>query len=84
MGDWYYLFQISKAISGADRKDLMRKLPKFIYDEEKALEVGSLSFVSPKHIHYGSASFNYNLADIMIIFLLHFFSLLICVNCVAE
>ncbi|KAI5683920.1 hypothetical protein M9H77_05148 [Catharanthus roseus] len=24
--------------SGADRKDLMRKLPKFIYDEEKALE----------------------------------------------
>lgn len=33
------LFQISKAIAGADRKDLMRKLPKFIYDEEKALEV---------------------------------------------
>lgn len=31
--------QISKAIAGADRKDLMRKLPKFIYDEEKALEV---------------------------------------------
>ncbi|XAR73668.1 hypothetical protein NMG60_11007714 [Bertholletia excelsa] len=29
--------QISKAL-GADRKDLMRKLPKFIYDEEKALE----------------------------------------------
>lgn len=32
-------FQISKALAGADRKDLMRKLPKFIYDEEKALEV---------------------------------------------
>ena len=31
--------QISKALAGADRKDLMRKLPKFIYDEEKALEV---------------------------------------------
>jgi len=31
--------QISKAIAGADRKDLMRKLPKFVYDEEKALEV---------------------------------------------
>ncbi|CBI21572.3 unnamed protein product, partial [Vitis vinifera] len=30
--------QISKALAGADRKDLMRKLPKFIYDEEKALE----------------------------------------------
>ncbi|KAB5547934.1 hypothetical protein DKX38_011340 [Salix brachista] len=29
---------ISKALAGADRKDLMRKLPKFIYDEEKALE----------------------------------------------
>lgn len=35
------LYQISKAIAGADRKDLMRKLPKFIYDEEKALEVNS-------------------------------------------
>ncbi|KAK2975677.1 hypothetical protein RJ640_027780 [Escallonia rubra] len=33
-----YAPQISKALSGADRKDLMRKLPKFIYDEEKALE----------------------------------------------
>lgn len=31
--------QISKALAGADKKDLMRKLPKFIYDEEKALEV---------------------------------------------
>lgn len=31
--------QISKALAGTDRKDLMRKLPKFIYDEEKALEV---------------------------------------------
>ncbi|XP_020595419.1 uncharacterized protein LOC110035527 [Phalaenopsis equestris] len=30
--------EISKVITGADRKDLMRKLPKFIYDEEKALE----------------------------------------------
>ncbi|PKA60640.1 hypothetical protein AXF42_Ash006274 [Apostasia shenzhenica] len=30
--------QISKVLAGADRKDLMRKLPKFIYDEEKALE----------------------------------------------
>ncbi|KAL0009346.1 hypothetical protein SO802_010848 [Lithocarpus litseifolius] len=30
--------RISKALAGADRKDLMRKLPKFIYDEEKALE----------------------------------------------
>ncbi|KAK7849344.1 hypothetical protein CFP56_003116, partial [Quercus suber] len=29
---------ISKALAGADRKDLMRKLPKFIYDEEKTLE----------------------------------------------
>lgn len=34
---WY--LQISKALAGADKKDLMRKLPKFIYDEEKALEV---------------------------------------------
>ncbi|KAL1194032.1 hypothetical protein V5N11_002510 [Cardamine amara subsp. amara] len=33
-----YAPQISKVIAGADRKDLMRKLPKFIYDEEKALE----------------------------------------------
>ncbi|MBA0613025.1 hypothetical protein Goshw_015817, partial [Gossypium schwendimanii] len=30
--------QISKAVAGADRKDLMKRLPKFIYDEEKALE----------------------------------------------
>ncbi|KAF9618752.1 hypothetical protein IFM89_002447 [Coptis chinensis] len=32
------ILQISKALAGTDRKDLMRKLPKFIYDEEKALE----------------------------------------------
>ncbi|XP_042004731.1 uncharacterized protein LOC121753585 [Salvia splendens] len=30
--------QISKALNGSDKKDLMKKLPKFIYDEEKALE----------------------------------------------
>ncbi|KAH9626961.1 hypothetical protein KSS87_005730 [Heliosperma pusillum] len=33
-----YAPQISKALARADKKDLMRKLPKFIYDEEKALE----------------------------------------------
>ncbi|KAK9748463.1 hypothetical protein RND81_02G059400 [Saponaria officinalis] len=33
-----YAPQISKALAGADKKDLMRRLPKFIYDEEKALE----------------------------------------------
>ncbi|XAR64275.1 hypothetical protein NMG60_11024551 [Bertholletia excelsa] len=33
-----YAPQISKALAGADKKDLMRKLPKFIYDEDKALE----------------------------------------------
>ncbi|CAJ1930694.1 unnamed protein product [Sphenostylis stenocarpa] len=33
-----YAPQISRALAGADRKDLMRKLPKFMYDEEKALE----------------------------------------------
>ncbi|KAL8088399.1 hypothetical protein AgCh_038248 [Apium graveolens] len=33
-----YAPQISKALAGADKKDIMRKLPKFIYDEEKALE----------------------------------------------
>ncbi|CAI9115196.1 OLC1v1016035C1 [Oldenlandia corymbosa var. corymbosa] len=35
-----YAPQISKAIAVAntDKKDLMRKLPKFIYDEDKALE----------------------------------------------
>ncbi|KAF7829069.1 uncharacterized protein G2W53_020233 [Senna tora] len=33
-----YAPQISRAIAGADKKDLMRKLPKFMYDEEKALE----------------------------------------------
>ncbi|CAJ2642795.1 unnamed protein product [Trifolium pratense] len=33
-----YAPQISNAIAGTDRKELMRKLPKFIYDEEKALE----------------------------------------------
>ncbi|XP_022769425.1 uncharacterized protein LOC111312932 isoform X2 [Durio zibethinus] len=32
--------QLSKALV-EDRKDLMKKLPKFIYDEEKALEVRS-------------------------------------------
>ncbi|KAG8369293.1 hypothetical protein BUALT_Bualt15G0136300 [Buddleja alternifolia] len=33
-----YAPQISKALTAADKKDLMKKLPKFIYDEEKALE----------------------------------------------
>ncbi|CAL0311701.1 unnamed protein product [Lupinus luteus] len=33
-----YAPQISKALDGADSKDFMRKLPKFMYDEEKALE----------------------------------------------
>ncbi|KAI4314667.1 hypothetical protein L6164_027555 [Bauhinia variegata] len=33
-----YAPQISKALTGEERKELMRKLPKFIYDEEKALE----------------------------------------------
>ncbi|GAB2232432.1 hypothetical protein Droror1_Dr00011465 [Drosera rotundifolia] len=33
-----YAPQISNALTGADRKELMRKLPKFIYDEDKALE----------------------------------------------
>ncbi|XP_019445165.1 PREDICTED: uncharacterized protein LOC109348986 [Lupinus angustifolius] len=33
-----YAPQISKALVGADSKDFMRKLPKFMYDEEKALE----------------------------------------------
>lgn len=37
--DLVFELQISKVLAGADRKDLMRKLPKFIYDEEKALEV---------------------------------------------
>lgn len=36
------ILQISKALAATDRKDLMRKLPKFIYDEEKALEVSWL------------------------------------------
>ncbi|KHN35944.1 hypothetical protein glysoja_003067 [Glycine soja] len=34
-----YAPQISRALAGADSKDLMRKLPKFMYDEEKALEI---------------------------------------------
>ncbi|XP_065847249.1 uncharacterized protein [Euphorbia lathyris] len=33
-----YAPQISKALAATDRKEIMRKLPKFIYDEEKALE----------------------------------------------
>ncbi|GAB2300470.1 hypothetical protein Dimus_034512 [Dionaea muscipula] len=33
-----YAPQLSQVLTGTDRKDLMRKLPKFIYDEEKALE----------------------------------------------
>lgn len=40
--DFFFHQQISKALAGADRKDLMRKLPKFIYDEDKALEVRKL------------------------------------------
>jgi len=43
--DIFCFSQICKALAGADRKDLMRKLPKFIYDEEKALEVRSCSCI---------------------------------------
>lgn len=39
LSDKWLLFQISKALAGTDKKELMRKLPKFIYDEDKALEV---------------------------------------------
>ncbi|KAI3724705.1 hypothetical protein L2E82_36491 [Cichorium intybus] len=33
-----YAPQISKVLAGTDKKDLLKKLPNFIYDEEKALE----------------------------------------------
>ncbi|KAL6572191.1 hypothetical protein OROMI_013149 [Orobanche minor] len=33
-----YAPQISNALISTDKKDLMKKLPKFIYDEEKAVE----------------------------------------------
>ncbi|KAK4744429.1 hypothetical protein SAY87_010741 [Trapa incisa] len=33
-----YAPQISRALSGTDGKEIMKKLPKFIYDEDKALE----------------------------------------------
>ncbi|ONK71052.1 uncharacterized protein A4U43_C04F4210 [Asparagus officinalis] len=35
---YVYAPKIGKALDGTDKKDLMRKLPKFIYDEDKALE----------------------------------------------
>ncbi|XP_050906302.1 uncharacterized protein LOC127119965 [Lathyrus oleraceus] len=34
-----YAPKISETLAGADTKKLMRKLPKFIYDEQKALEI---------------------------------------------
>nr|POE64237.1 hypothetical protein CFP56_54559 [Quercus suber] len=46
-----YAPQISKALAGVDRKDLMRKLPKFIYDEEKALELNSAIDDVSAHLH---------------------------------
>ncbi|KAK9049393.1 hypothetical protein SSX86_031635 [Deinandra increscens subsp. villosa] len=33
-----YAPKISKALAGTDKKELLNKLPNFIYDEEKALE----------------------------------------------
>ncbi|PIN05317.1 hypothetical protein CDL12_22144 [Handroanthus impetiginosus] len=33
-----YAPQISKALTGTERRELMKKLPKFIYDDEKAVE----------------------------------------------
>ncbi|GJY17984.1 inner membrane localized protein [Tanacetum coccineum] len=35
--------QISKALAGTDKKELLKKLPNFIYDEEKALEIAELN-----------------------------------------
>ncbi|CAL0312788.1 unnamed protein product [Lupinus luteus] len=40
----------SKAIAAADGKELMRKLPKFIYDEEKALEDGASDIYSDAQV----------------------------------
>ncbi|WJX36170.1 hypothetical protein P8452_29616 [Trifolium repens] len=45
-----YAPQISNAIAGTDKKELMRKLPKFIYDEEKALEVRSVCYMHCKSV----------------------------------
>ena len=42
----YFIIQVSKALAGADKKDLMRKLPRFIYDEDKALEVSDKLYYS--------------------------------------
>ncbi|CAI9110448.1 OLC1v1010471C2 [Oldenlandia corymbosa var. corymbosa] len=50
-----YAPQISKALAGTDRKEIMRKLPKFIYDEEKALEV-SASFFNLSRTHVSNAA----------------------------
>lgn len=33
--------QISNALTGTESKELLRKLPKFIYDDDKALEVST-------------------------------------------
>ncbi|KAM7518076.1 hypothetical protein LguiB_017038 [Lonicera macranthoides] len=33
-----YAPQISSVLAGTDKKEIMKKLPKFIYDEDKALE----------------------------------------------
>lgn len=45
-----FLTQISRALAGTDRKEIMKKLPKFIYDEDKALEVRRYPFLSYKTI----------------------------------
>ncbi|XP_070679877.1 uncharacterized protein [Malus domestica] len=37
--------KISNAVVGVDRKDLMRKLSKFIYEEEKALELSHREYI---------------------------------------
>ncbi|KAL7261575.1 hypothetical protein ACSBR1_000088 [Camellia fascicularis] len=47
--------QISKALAGADKNDLMKKLPKFIFDEEKALEaLQSLVRIKPRVVVWSS------------------------------
>ncbi|XP_070679851.1 uncharacterized protein [Malus domestica] len=53
--------KISNALVGVDRKDLMRKLSKFIYEEEKALEIHyilqEVRFTEPELFKYMMSQF---------------------------
>lgn len=86
MGVIFFLLQVSKVTTGTNKKKLMRKLPDFIYNEEKALEINTFIWI----LHYKLSTkspqvpfllSSFNSLDLMMLFMISqilFFAYLHC------